>query len=318
MKHYTFNNILDFKCKNKDCKKSCCKLWQIKIDKKSLNKYSELAKSDERFNQNIDFNSATFKMTDNKTCKFLNKDGLCNLIIDYGEKALCQTCKTHPRFKSFFNGVIETGITLSCEEGARLILGAKDKLKLVDSKTKKTVSLTKEIKENTALTPFEKELLLYRRKALTIAQNRKIGIGERLSKLLILSNSILTKTPLNCWLKKLSSLSRLDSDSEEFFNALSNENIDYVCLKLNQNNMDVPLEQLLSYFLYRHIPNSFDYVDLFVNTSLSVLLFLGVLSGVRLGFDLQTSARIISSEIEYSNDNIHTLLTELETHVRFV
>ena len=316
MNRYTFNNVVNFKCVDKACKKSCCKLWQIKIDKKSLNKYKDLAKSDGRFITNVDYDLSAFKMSRHGDCKFLNKDGLCDLILDYGDGALCNTCKTHPRFKSFFKGAVECGVGLSCEEGARLILGAKDKLKLVKEKTGKKISLTCQLKENPQLTPFEKGMLKFRRKAISIAQDRRLKISQRVDGLLLLSKTDIKRKGLNFWLNLVSDLERLDTDSNYFYKRLISSNLDYDKLNVDDESMQIAYEQLLSYFLFRHIPKSRDYTDLYLFTSLAVALFYLVVSGVYCGEKFDNSARIISTEIEYSEENIDEILIQLEGLVR--
>ncbi len=316
MKKYTFNNVVNFKCIDRACKKSCCKLWQIKIDKKSLNKYKELSASDNRFSENVDFSSATFNMTKNGDCKFLNKEGLCDLILGYGEGCLCQTCKTHPRFKSFFKGVTETGIGLSCEEGARLILTAKDKLKLVENKSGKSVCLTGQIKDNRSLSSWNKEVLKFRRRAISITQNRKLNISSRIEQLIKLSKTDIKNLPLKNWIYFLSGLERLDLDSNYFYQKLCDSNLNFNDLDLDKKEEQIPYEQLISYLLFRHLSKAQDYIDLYLYTSLCILLFYTVILGQARGEQLINSARIISTEIEYCEENINKILLELEGLVR--
>ena len=111
MKQYEFNYNKKFTCIADKCKHNCCIGWQIDIDKKSLSHYETLKDKDNRFNDNC-FLGQSFNLNENLRCPFLDGDNLCHIIKNYGEKSLCKTCKTHPRFKNFFSGVTETGLGL--------------------------------------------------------------------------------------------------------------------------------------------------------------------------------------------------------------
>ena len=63
-----------------------------------------------------------FILKDNN-CPFLNENKLCDIYKEVGEDALCYTCKQYPRYIEEFGGVREIGISLSCPEAARIILG---------------------------------------------------------------------------------------------------------------------------------------------------------------------------------------------------
>ena len=86
MKTTSLNFYDGFKCKAGECKHSCCTLWNIDIDKKSLVRYRKMKGNfKKRIEQGIDFGNACFKKNGN-SCAFLNKDNLCELIINKGEK----------------------------------------------------------------------------------------------------------------------------------------------------------------------------------------------------------------------------------------
>ena len=71
-----------------------------------------------------------FKLTDDEVCPFLLKNGLCDMIVKYGEDIICQTCRDHPRYRNYWNDRIEMGLGLVCEEAARLILFRETSMKL--------------------------------------------------------------------------------------------------------------------------------------------------------------------------------------------
>ena len=108
MKHYEFNYSKDFSCIAGSCKHNCCIGWQIDIDKKTFSSYQTLKETDTRFNED-NFLGQTFKLNQLLRCPFLDGDNLCHVIKNYGEKALCKTCKTHPRFKTFLQRLLKRG-----------------------------------------------------------------------------------------------------------------------------------------------------------------------------------------------------------------
>ena len=306
MKQFEFNYSKKFNCIADKCKHNCCKGWQIAVDKKTADKYLSLSNDNNRFKNCLD--GQFFKMID-KNCPFLDSDNLCHIIKNYGDKALCKTCKTHPRFKNFFSDRIETGLGLYCEEAGKIILSSKSKMK---------VRLVKDDAKNTRLSPFEKKVLSFRKKALAIAQNRKLTIIERLSSLSNLANVELNKNSFNAWLdiyKKLDALKTNEFGFDMVEPCLEFEKI--------EQGFEREYEQLLSYLCYRHLSRAIDQLDLRVRLAFIILSF----NMINHLFSLQTEktldtlvevCRFYSSEIETSDDNIFNLLNEIESLISFI
>ena len=164
MKQYEFNYNKKFTCIADKCKHNCCIGWQIDIDKKSLSLYETLKGIDKRFNEKSFF-SGSFNLDKALRCPFLDGNNLCHIIKNYGEKSLCKTCKTHPRFKNFFSGVTETGLGLYCEHAGKIILSFKPKMKL---------ELVKDDKKEKSFSAFEKKVLSFRKKVIAILQDKKL------------------------------------------------------------------------------------------------------------------------------------------------
>ncbi len=312
MKKFEFNYSKKFKCIGSKCKHNCCIGWQIDIDKKSLSLYKQLSKTDARFDRDC-FNEKSFnlnsKFSQNKRCPFLDGDNLCHIIKNYGEKALCKTCKTHPRFKNFFNGRIETGLGLYCEEACKIILSFKPKMKAV---------LVKGDINTTSLSPLEKKVMAFRRKTLSISQNRKLSINERLSLLKNLSNINLDKNSLNDWLNVYKKLDKLETN--EFSFQTMPQALNFAPI---ESGFDREYEQLLSYLCYRHLSRAIDYLDLRVRLGFVILSF----NMINHTFSYQDKktldglvevCRFYSSEIETSDDNIFCLLNEIENLISFI
>lgn len=307
MKHFEFNYLKKFSCIAGACKHNCCIGWEIKIDKRSLDKYQSLKGLDDRFSDNA-FNGNLFNLK-NSRCPFLDSDNLCHIIKNYGEKWLCTTCKTHPRFKSFFSGITETGLGLYCEHASKIILSNKQKMRLV---------LVKDDKKDKPLTKFEKQVLSFRKKAVSICQNRKLAINERLELLTQLSNVNLDKKSYLDWINTYLGLEKLEINDYSF-EKLKNEKDFYEIA----GGFELEYENLLSYLCFRHLSRAIDKLDLRIRLAFVILSF----KMINQIFSLQDkkdfpslveSARFYSSEIETSNDNIFTLLDKIESLISYL
>ena len=109
----------NFKCIADKCQHNCCIGWEIDIDAESLENY----RNHPEIMQNISLDGAPhFVLGEHDRCPFLQSDNLCELIKQYGDGALCQICRDHPRFYNEFASRTEVGVGLTCEAAAKLIL----------------------------------------------------------------------------------------------------------------------------------------------------------------------------------------------------
>lgn len=117
----------EFRCKADKCKHSCCKGWEIDIDEDTLEYYKDLdTELGNEILQNIQEEEDThFKLTDDDRCPFLKDNGLCKLIEELGEDSLCDICRLHPRFFEDINDYSLAGVGLSCEKVTELIFEKK-------------------------------------------------------------------------------------------------------------------------------------------------------------------------------------------------
>lgn len=113
----------NFTCTADKCTDNCCIGWEICIDKDTHGFYRAVGGAfGKRLDESIlDGDEPSFILKGER-CPFLNKNNLCDIIINLGESALCQICRDHPRWFEWYGNEKEGGIGLSCEEGARLIL----------------------------------------------------------------------------------------------------------------------------------------------------------------------------------------------------
>ena len=127
MKIVAPNYYKKFNCIADKCNHTCCKGWEIDIDDESMNRYANIT----AINSKIEGGESNhFRLLDDDTCPFLLENGLCEMIIAYGEDMLCQTCNDHPRYRNYWNDRIEMGLGMVCEEAARIILSEKEPMRL--------------------------------------------------------------------------------------------------------------------------------------------------------------------------------------------
>ena len=300
MKEYLFNYYDKFSCIAGKCKHTCCRGWEILIDKKTLKKYKK-KKDDYSLNlkSGIDFKNKRFKFSEDKRCAFLNSENLCDLIINYDKDHLCQVCRDHPRFRSFFNGRIETGLGLSCEEACRIILGSKEKITLILNVDKKE-----------RLSKFDKQVLEFRDKVLLIVQDRSMPFLDRLGLLLNEYKIGDLLSVLNDYKSLLLGFEVLDESWKK--------SLDEAIFDANIIIKDeIVLEQLLSYFIFRHVSKSSSEQDLNLKLIFSLISTIIILSlSNSLNSSIFDTARSYSAEIEYSDDNLTRAYDFIERYRR--
>ena len=118
----------EFKCIADKCKHTCCKGWEVEVDEASFQRFRGFPDIMEKIEQTEDIH---FRLLEDETCPFLLENGLCDMIVKYGQDILCQTCADHPRFRNYWTDRVEMGLGLVCEEAARMILSREQPMKLV-------------------------------------------------------------------------------------------------------------------------------------------------------------------------------------------
>ena len=118
-----------FRCIADRCRHSCCVGWEIDVDQESLARYRALSgEIGESIRESIEINEdgAHFRLDAKERCPHLDARGLCRIITALGEGHLCEICREHPRFYHEIGGVWECGLGLACEEAARIVLESAD------------------------------------------------------------------------------------------------------------------------------------------------------------------------------------------------
>ncbi|MBR3240140.1 MAG: flagellin lysine-N-methylase [Oscillospiraceae bacterium] len=114
-----------FRCRAAECRHSCCRGWEIDVDEASAEGYRELpGELGDALRAALfaDQEGWHFLLTEEERCPFLQKDGLCRLILQLGEEALCDICALHPRFFQEIGEDELWGLGLSCEAATALLL----------------------------------------------------------------------------------------------------------------------------------------------------------------------------------------------------
>ena len=94
-----------FSCIASACRHSCCVGWDIAVDEDTYEYYKTVGGAlGKKLKKSISVTDegACFAVDENLHCPFLQADGLCEIICNLGEGALCNICADHPRFRNYF------------------------------------------------------------------------------------------------------------------------------------------------------------------------------------------------------------------------
>lgn len=297
-----------FRCIADKCRHSCCVGWEIDVDEASLSRYQQVqGDMGARLQAAIDCSGDTphFRLGEGERCPFLNQSGLCDLITCLGEDSLCQICADHPRFRHFFEDRTLIGLGLCCEAAGRLILSSTEKVQLI----------TLEDDGAQESLPEEEALVLAQLSALTaIAQDRSLSMEARVARLQDICGADITAADLPQWAEFMLTLERLDERWTLELTRLQQASGPDAEISAE---WAIHFEQLLVYFLYRHMPGALEDGDVQGRLMLCILSWM-VVKRLFLLADAQTfdalveTARLYSSEIEYSDDNLCALLDALD------
>lgn len=296
----------EFRCIAGECKNSCCIGWEIDIDEESLRRFEQTEGAfGERLRENISYEETPhFILGENERCPFLNADNLCDMILELGEDSICGICREHPRFYNELPGRIEAGLGLCCEEAARIILGKTDKTKL----------------EISGEPEVEDEIIILRDEVISLLQERDKTIDSRCENVLALCGINLSESSIVEWTDFFLSLERMDEAWTRVLLFLK-ENAECVgsAPKLMVEH-ECEYEQLLVYLIYRHFANAPDLEEAALRAAFAVICFravraVGAAVLIKNGaFALEDNillCRLMSAELEYSDDNRNAILDKL-------
>ena len=297
MKIYAPKYYSEFACIADKCTHSCCVGWEIYIDAHTMEKYKTLDSAyADVIRKSIEGEEPMFRMCKDGRCPHLDERGLCRIIIDSGEEYLSHICREHPRFYNESARGLEVGLGMACEEAARIILS---------SDGYRDFAVVGESDGDAEPVGID-----------------TIGKIERIYDILATDDSYATKlsriydewevSPDRLsdgeWRELLFGIEYLDKAHAEMLASYSSK-VGEAC------DLDKLSERALGYFVYRHCTSAGDEADF--RASLGFALFLERLfasvmaaEGVK---DLEGAtrvARMISEEIEYSEENTDSIRTE--------
>lgn len=305
MKLYIQDRLAGFSCIASACRHTCCAGWEISVDPETAERYLALpGKTGEKMRRSLiaEDDSFRFRTGPDKRCPFLAPSGLCELITEFGEGVLCEICREHPRWYNDQSDRTEAGLGLCCEEAARILLTSPEPMRMV---------LWEDDGGGEQPEPGEAAMLGLRDRMIALAQDRSVSLRERTEQILrecgygpLIGGPVL-------WRDRLLSLERLNEAWTEELMRLS------PCSRIPAG-WDLPGEQLLCSFLYRHVlPGSEDgrireRIAFSVLGTRLVLLLLGARGAEAGQEDLIDLSRMFSGEIEYSDENEDLILEYLD------
>lgn len=278
----------DFKCIANKCTHDCCTGWDIEIDSETLKLYKKMP--DIKDSIYFEDGCAYFKSKGDGKCPFLNKDGLCDIIITHGEDALCQICADHPRFKNFYSEFTEIGIGMCCEEAARIILSQTEKFSI-------SLPQTRDI--------TEQSFFKLRQTVFDILQDREFSFDERLENL----SDFFGITVKLDWKEFFKSLEVLDTNWLTEVDKMTDKPLD--------KKWDTVFEQLGCYFAFRHLTDAID-DGLYIERIGFCIVACKTIRMICAGYDMLTFEKIVdicrafSSEIEYSDQNPQKIFSTIK------
>ena len=284
MKLYAPKYYSEFKCIADRCRHSCCIGWEIDVDPATLNNYSAISHP---YGENIrkSIEDGHFRLADRDRCPHLDGRGLCRIICELGEEHLCNICREHPRFYNYNSRGCFVGLGLSCEEACRIILGSDSyrDFEVIDE-------LDEEIED------LDFDAIGKIQKVYDILSDRSVEYSERIGRIAATYSlpSVLDR-------EILSSLEYLEEDHRELFINAPSAAFDV--------NSEI-CERALAYFIFRHCSCTADEFEF--RAALGFALFCeDLLRAMSAGeCDIFEIARIISEELEYSEDNTESIKTE--------
>ncbi len=290
MKLYAPKYYKDFKCIADKCKHSCCIGWEIDIDGETMEKYRSLSSGYGReIAKSIDDGEIPhFILAEHDRCPHLDERGLCRIITELSEDCLCHICREHPRFYNDTPCGKEVGLGMACEEACRLILSSDE------------YSFVEEIGEiDGEKNEFLFDSIKHRDKIYRILSDNSIPYDQRLRAIAEEYGISLS----NVSNETISSLEYLDESHRELF-------LEFSCDTKTPENMEKHLERALAYFVYRHCAEVYDVEDFRESLGLAMFCERLIASILPKCENVFEAARIVSEEIEYSEDNTEAIKLE--------
>ncbi len=301
MKLYAPAYYQNFTCIADKCRHSCCVGWEIDVDENTMQVYDTLTDGyGQAIKDSIDMEDTPhFRLCEGDRCPHLDASGLCNIITHLGEGYLCHICREHPRFYNDTNDGKEVGLGMACEEACRLILSTGNYGDMV------------EIGElDGEVDPIDFDVLPHREQIYSILSDHSLPYAERLRIIADTYGVSLSDKSDDKWRDLLGSLEYLNDGHRVLFSS-------YASALSSPEGLEIYLERALAYFIYRHTATAWDEDDFRAAVGFALFcerLIASVASaaGVNDLTGLIEVARVVSEELEYSEENTEALKKAFE------
>ncbi len=309
-----------FRCIAAACPDSCCKEWEVEVDDTAAQRYLYApGPLGDRLRQVMRREDGTWCLTITEgRCPMWREDGLCRIQAEWGEEALCHTCRAFPRLTHDHGDFREYTLELSCPAAARLILNAAP-APMVEETTPETAEPTYDPQDMAVL-------LRTRRKMLDILSDDTRPVGHSLA--LALLYGCQAQGELDGGEEAPFAVSAALSAAKEAANAGSAEDVLAFFQALEiltpqwRGRLVSPAEApwqpvhlaLARYFVERYWLQAISDGDLYARVKLAIISCLAV---KLLGGDPIETAQLYSKEIENSARNIDAILDAAYTHSAF-
>lgn len=339
MKNTFPDYLLKFHCIADKCSDTCCAGWEIVVDDESFEKYSALSGNfAEKLCGRIttDGDGERIFKQQNGRCSFLLENGLCEMFAELGEASLCRTCRIFPRHITGFGARIETGLSLSCPEGARIVFESDTPIQFISEEFDGVPELTS-IDPNLYFT-----LLRARKCSIEILQNRNFSIQTRIADFLMLCETLspllrkkqcekacetindhkitpiendfdfsVAKRVINKLSKDFSNLEFLDASQKEVFLKTKEAKPQPIA-----QNAEFEFENLMVYFVFRYLMLAVFDGDLLTKAKFAAISFL-MLRRIQANGSNEKSERIkaiqkYSKEVEHSDLNMAYIFSQIK------
>lgn len=117
----------EFNCIAGECPFTCCQQWKIAVDEDTLKDWHTKTVPERYIKRDSKAKGTTLdkyvrvgesgeemSLCENGFCPFFNEKGLCNVVLEYGEETISNTCHTFPREEHEYEGTVEKTLALGC------------------------------------------------------------------------------------------------------------------------------------------------------------------------------------------------------------
>ena len=292
MKVYRPRYCEEFKCIAERCRHSCCVGWEIWVDEATLDKYNSLGRED--ILCHID--EGEIILSEGERCPFLCESGLCRIISELSDEYTSLICQEHPRFYHRVGDRVEGGIGLCCEEACRIILSS-DRYSEFS-----TVEHNPDLPESTDFDSISHRDYLY-----SLLLDKSLSFIDKIGRIRE-RYSLPEVHSLAEWNEILADLELLHREHEGLLSLTERTGEHYEIYT-----------RFLAYLIFRHLSVAQSYDNLRARLGFCLLLT-DLLSCHTVEREMSFEeiceiARIISEEIEYSEDNTASLIFEIESEI---